>query len=379
MGHVDKSSKKIYAIEAIVNRHVISSIGCIAVVMTGAGLGRAATTPTEEDATPQATTPSVTLSPVDRGDAFVVHVNQAAEFDDKAKTFIRDQWAQRRKADDAADFLVEGLAVLFPKFNAALEQFEDGEFEPAAAGLTELAKAEDPYLAANSEAFAIKSLVEQGNIEAALARLNEILKRSDELEDYTASMPELHFLLGYGRLQTLEYGQAMAALAKFLRRYPNASERLRSTAMDMLHDLSQRKPKEIGDVADLMGYAGRHLLLGESGQPVQLRQAEAIAMLDTLIQQAEQREKQANQNSASQKQKSPQDPQAGNPADQSKAKGSPKNAVLLRPTVVASPSETWGQMRPEERKKVLQMLSVQFPTRYRQLVEQYYQSLAKER
>ena len=51
---------------------------------------------------------------------------------------------------------------------------------------------------------------------------------------------------------------------------------------DELRDLSQRKPKEIGDVADLMGYAGRHLILGESGQPVQLRQTEAIAMLDTL-------------------------------------------------------------------------------------------------
>jgi hypothetical protein len=36
-------------------------------------------------------------------------------------------------------------------------------------------------------------------------------------------------------------------------------------------------------------------------------------------------------------------------------------------------------MRPEERERVLQSLRRAFPSRYRQLVEQYYKQLAKEK
>jgi hypothetical protein len=39
----------------------------------------------------------------------------------------------------------------------------------------------------------------------------------------------------------------------------------------------------------------------------------------------------------------------------------------------------WGKMRPEERRRILQSLRKDFPARYRQLVEQYYKQLGKER
>ena len=44
----------------------------------------------------------------------------------------------------------------------------------------------------------------------------------------------------------------------------------------------------------------------------------------------------------------------------------------------ATPGEQWGKMRPEDREKILQSLRKNFPSQYRQLVEQYYKQLAKE-
>jgi len=44
----------------------------------------------------------------------------------------------------------------------------------------------------------------------------------------------------------------------------------------------------------------------------------------------------------------------------------------------ARPGEAWGNMPPEERERILQSIGKDFPSQYRQLVEQYYNQLAKE-
>ncbi len=44
----------------------------------------------------------------------------------------------------------------------------------------------------------------------------------------------------------------------------------------------------------------------------------------------------------------------------------------------AAPGDVWGQMKPQERARILQVLQENFPSRYRELVEQYYSHLAKE-
>ena len=39
----------------------------------------------------------------------------------------------------------------------------------------------------------------------------------------------------------------------------------------------------------------------------------------------------------------------------------------------------WGQLPPAQRERILDSLRDRFPSRYRQLVEQYYRSLAEEK
>jgi hypothetical protein len=42
-------------------------------------------------------------------------------------------------------------------------------------------------------------------------------------------------------------------------------------------------------------------------------------------------------------------------------------------------AEIWGDPKDRDREKVLQVLKEKFPERYRELVEQYYKSLANEK
>ena len=59
--------------------------------------------------------------------------------------------------------------------------------------------------------------------------------------------------------------------------------------------------------------------------------------------------------------------------------GGPGNLGPLDRAANAKPGEEWGKMRPEDREKILQSLRRSFPSRYRDLVEQYYKQLAKEK
>jgi hypothetical protein len=156
----------------------------------------------------------------------------------------------------------------------------------------------------------------------------------------------------------------------------------------MLQELQARQPGGLGDVSDLMTYAGRRLTVGDPGKPVQTRQAEAVAILSKLIEEAEQREcgkkgcKSCGgkgckkcQGSGAPKGNQP----SGSPAQKSVLPLGPGRIGDLQRSPDAEPGEFWGKMRPEQREKILQSLRKNFPAQYRQLVEQYYKQLAKEK
>jgi hypothetical protein len=132
-----------------------------------------------------------------------------------------------------------------------------------------------------------------------------------------------------------------------------------------------------------MVYAGRRLNRGLADQPVRQSQKRAVDLLNQLVEEAEQREKQQQQQSGSPSGgKGGSGQRMGNapisPARQSMLPGGSgaKGELDSRPAV--RPGEMWGQMRPEDRQRILQSLREGFPSRYRQLVEQYYRQLAKE-
>jgi hypothetical protein len=145
-------------------------------------------------------------------------------------------------------------------------------------------------------------------------------------------------------------------------------------AEQMLGEIANRRTGGIGEVTDLMDYSGRRLLAGDSGESVQSRQERVIELLDKLIKDAEDREQNSPKGGSGNSR--PRSPQAPLPESQLPP-GTPRGGEL-REVRRANPGEVWGKMPPAERERILQAIRSSFPSRYRQLVEQYYEELAKK-
>lgn len=142
-------------------------------------------------------------------------------------------------------------------------------------------------------------------------------------------------------------------------------------------------------VAAHMVAAADELTAARTGEKVQREQRTAIDLLERLIEQAEQQEnqcskckgkgcKQCNMTGKKSRRMVAAAGPPNSPAEQStlpQGSGGPgeqKNPPPVRP------GEQWGQMRPEERERILQSVGEHLPSQYRPLIEQYYKQLGKE-
>ena len=301
------------------------------------------------------------------------------QFDAETRREVARKWASRDEDYDPETFLIDSLADLSPKFRAGLDAYEDDDYAKAFAIMDELAREsatepnENPFLAANASVFAIKSVVEQRKYEEAGKRLDAFLVDPTAVDLFTCFAAETAFLKGYLELQNIRYDDAVASLQRMLDRYPNAANRLRTAARQMLAELRSRQPERIGDVNDLMIYAERQLGLYNTGPRVQERQKRAVDLLDQLIEEAESKEQSSSGGGGGSGQQTP-----NAPMQDSELPGGGGADVHLRSARKVRPGEAWGAMQPAERDKILQALRDRFPSRYRQLVEQYYKELSKQ-
>lgn len=314
-----------------------------------------------------------------RVDRFVSSLEDSSLYEPGPRRFVAEQWRQRRVGDpaDHPAFLDEALAVLNPAMRQALDAIAADRPQQAVHPLQELLESEDRYAAVNAAYYLARVLTELERYEQAQDVLQPALA-GGKLDQFTFHGDEMWFLRGFLAAQTLNYEQALEALAEFQQRYPQAPERLRVTARQMHAELAARQPEQLGDVVDLMSYAGRRLRLNESGKPVRQSQDRAVELLDKLIEQQEQCEQQAQARAAA----------AGRPGGAARPSAPMQQSVLpaggpaeigpLHAAPAANPGQMWGRLPPAERQKVLQALQERFPTRYRELVEQYYRQLAQE-
>lgn len=355
----------------------------------------AAGAPTTSPATrPAAVEPRPILSPQQKReaarkviDAFVEHVSASPGVADSARTAIRQGWSQHRKDEDPAEFLEAGIAILSEPYRKAVQALEKEEYAQAQAALRPLVNAQDPYLSLHAAALLARALVEQDKLEEAQMLLTPLAKREKDLLEKTFLEAEVDFLLGYCQLSNLHYDQALETLQAFELQHPDAPERLRLPARQMLQELAARRPEGLGEVSDLMVYASRRLGIGQADEPVKQKQTRAVELLDKLIKEAEDQENQQSNSSSGgsgEQSQGQQQGQAGgqrsdSPMQDSMRPGGKGRIGELHRSGMARPGEEWGKMPPEERERILQSLRRNFPSQYRELVEQYYRQLAKER
>ena len=315
-------------------------------------------------------------APVDR---FLAQLGVDTAAGAQAASLIREQWAACEDCD-ANEFLTQSLAVLSPDLREGLDAYDSDDYEGCAARMSKLVDDPDPFIAVHAGVYEIKALTEVERFVEASDRIYKLVADGGtRLERHSYFAPEIEFTKGYCLLADLQYDEAAEAFARFLVERPDAAQRLTLAAKQILTELDNRRPGKIGEVADLMDYSGRRLKSSDGGAMVQTRQKRIVDLLDVLIKDAEEQEK----NSC--KSGSPSGQSGGKagrmparPMQESRLPGGNPGEDGSRPGRRANPGDTWGAMPPAERERILQALRESFPARYRRLVEQYYEQLAKQ-
>jgi TolA-binding protein len=315
---------------------------------------------------------------------FLKHLEDLAPNQAAAAEVIRDSW-KNDYADQSRDgFVPDALAVLYPPFRAALGDFDYGRYESVETSLAPLLTHSDPFLRANAGYFHARALIERGLLEEAEEFLTPFNTSENDAAGYTPYAPHLLFLLGFSEVSNLRFDAAKQTLERLRQRYPDAPEAVAIGTQQLLLELERRETGNLGEVAGLLDYASARLDVTDVQQRVRQRQDEAVALLDRLIEEAEQQEKSGGgggsgggRGARGRKGAPAARPQRG--AEESAAPVGPGRIGDLHSSTPAAPGEMWGRMPPAEREKILQSLRDRFPSRYRQLVEQYYRSLAEEK
>lgn len=319
--------------------------------------------------------------PVEVIDSLMTSLESSDKYDAKAIAFIKEERAKTAD-EDLVDFIDNAYSILSPEFRDGLELFDQDKVTEAMEKFETLAKSDDPFLAVASANMAASAMIEQELIDRCMTMLTSVAANHAPIEDYTTASDHFRFMLGYCQVHNLDYAEAYKTLEDFLKNHPESPERLRITAKQILTELDSRAPERIGDVRDIMNYARRKLSNKRVDDDLVEKQERAVALLNTLIEEAENQEQQQNGDGeggggGSDGGGDSQGQNPGGGANRStKPSGDGATGELRR--LRAKPGEAWGKMPPRDREKVLQTLQRRFPSQYRELLEQYYEQLAKD-
>ena len=239
-----------------------------------------------------------------------------------------------------------------------------------------LRESHDPFLAANARYLYTRALIEQGLLEEAETELSATGAADADLVKYTPYAPHLRFIRAYCQASGLQFDEALQTLQALQSDCPDAPEPVQAGARQLRLEIERRERGTLDEVASLMSYSAARLKVADATQRVRLRQDEAVAARQTGRRGAAARE------TAGRREPAPRgagEAAALGGAGVGAAAVGPGADRRPAPRPAADPGEMWGQLPPAQRERILDSLRDRFPSRYRQLVEQYYRSLAEEK
>ncbi|MBL8878745.1 MAG: hypothetical protein JNG88_06450 [Phycisphaerales bacterium] len=316
--------------------------------------------------------------------AFLESVKASRGANSKEAELLQRSLNDEYSASAADSFIPDALAIIYPAFRAGIEAFDKGDFATAQRAFEPLAKNADAYVSANAMYYYARSLVERGLTEEAEEALALIAPDAASLEK-TPYAAHLLFLKGYSQGSNLRFSESIASLKTMIAAYPHAPEAITVGARQLLVEMERREDESLDEVSHLMDYASRRLTVNDAGDRVRERQDKAVELLDRLIEEEQKKEGdckggggKGSKGGKSGKKKGPARlPQS--PAEESAAPEGSADVGELHNAPRADPEQSWGNLPPSEREKILQSLRERFPSRYRHLVEQYYRSLAEQK
>lgn len=312
--------------------------------------------------------------------AFLEHLRTAGPENALAAQSVRDAWERTYRDGPVESFVPDALAALHADFRAALGALDAGRARDAAERFGRLRAHPDPFVAANAAYFESRAWFELGDFERAQAAMAELESRTESDRLHTPFAPHLWFLRAACQARNLEFDAAEASLAELRNRFPDAPEPVLVGARQLQLEVERRQTGTLDEVSTVMTFVADRLNVADPGDATRSRQEEVVALLDRLIQDQEQQEKQSGAGSVR---------RGGRPSQQSAPPATPREESAapegsaeigeLHGAPRAAAAESWGDLPPAEREKILQSIRERFPSRYRELVEQYYRALAEDK
>ena len=309
---------------------------------------------------------------------FLRHIRDLGGEHALAVTTITEGWENTYRGQLPESFVPDALAVLYPTYREALGAFDQERPGDVVRLLDPLRGHDDRFLAANAGYFHVRALVALGRYEQAEQELDSLAERSDDCAAHTPYAPHLWFIKAFCQARNLRFEEATGSLEALRGRFDDIPEPVHVGSTQLLLEIQRRERGTLDEVASVMDYVADRLHAADNTQRTHERQRQIITLLDRLIEQEQQREQQCGGDQAAGKrqQSPPRNPQSAK--QESDAPGGAGELGDLHAAPAADPGEMWGKLPPAERERILQSIREKFPSRYRQLVEQYYRALADE-
>jgi hypothetical protein len=299
----------------------------------------------------------------------VEHLNSVGTAPDR-QAQIRTAW-QAADDDAVTPDLLERLAAALAQTDERAAELVSFCVKPHSPGaLPEfawLADSATPLLVRNNmRLYLARWQVQHGYFDEALAWLAG-LKPQD-----VVAPDALLFYRAVAYHQLVQPNEADASLGQLLERADDLPARYQKLANLMRQDLAGLKDESLDHIARRMEDIRRRLALGRTGERVQKVESGVIESLDKLIKQAEQQMQQQQAQASS----APGGQPSGTPMQDSqlgelKGPGSVDRRDIGRGT-------DWGNLPEKEREKALQEIGREFPSHYREVIEEYFRRLAAE-
>ncbi|MBX7103037.1 MAG: hypothetical protein K1X57_03100 [Gemmataceae bacterium] len=289
---------------------------------------------------------------------------------------VRDKAAKIWADADRSSFdrLVEVIALSHPEAAAALADARDPA-KPAPKELPAFLKnaTVDPFVKANVALAYARALSGKRVFEEAL----EALKSATP--ELVADPASYYFHKAVAEHALVQKSPALMSITRLLEDVSDVPERYKNVSILMLLEMQSWKDedKDLENIARLMDNIERRLDLARGGPKTQEIQKKVINRLDEVIKEVENQIKNGQS----------QCPSGGQPGQGgSNQPSAPQNDSFGGnnggPGVVDSKklknlAENWGKLPEKERAKAMMEITKDLPPRYREVIENYFKTLAK--
>lgn len=291
--------------------------------------------------------------------------------DDAAKSAVDALWRPGLGADTAVDRLectAASFAAADPRAGALVELCSEPRRRGPLAPQQWLRSDETPAFERNNlRLYYGRWLAHQGLFDESLEQLADL--KPEEVVDPAS----LLFYQGVAYHRLLNKEQGLAALHRLLDDVADRPARYTSVAELMLDDLERLKSDSLDHISRQMNDIRRRLGLGRAGKKVRQVEDDVIAALDKLIEEQEKKQQQQSSSSSSGSSGAAQPTKAMQDSRIARANG--QGDVDHRSL---GKSAGWGDLPAKQREEALQQIGKDFPSHYRDAIEQYFRKLASE-